>query len=69
MKTELKPKIRLLQNAVISRLCSVVFFIIFIILLIVFSITQYWIIHWILFGRTIYKDLWFIVDKYRLNDL
>ena len=54
-------------HGVIERFCEIVKMVIFILVFIIVTFSFYWLIHWIAFGRTVYKDLFYCVDKFSIT--
>lgn len=53
-------------NGTIERFCEMIMIIIFIFSFAFVSLSFYWLIHWVIFGRNIYLDIYKLVDIYKL---
>ena len=53
-------------DGAIERFCEVILIILFIFSFAIVSLSFYWLIHWIIFGRNIYLDIYKLVDIYKL---
>ena len=53
-------------NGTIERFCEIIMLIILFFLLAFVSLSFYWLIHWVIFGRNIYLDIYKLVDFYKL---
>lgn len=53
-------------TGVIERFCEIIKLFIFISILIFVTISQYWIVHWVIFGRTVYSDIFYYIDNSEL---
>lgn len=52
---------------ILTRLLEVICTIIFLFILLIGTLSFYWLIHWIIFGRTFYTDLFNLSDKVKNN--
>jgi len=48
----------------IERFCEIITIIFFVLFLAIVTVSFYWLIHWVIFGRTIYSDTFNFIDRY-----
>lgn len=47
---------------IIERFCELILIILFVLSLTIVSLSFYWLIHWVIFGRNIYLDIYKLLD-------